>query len=53
MADALNSFLGASPDRTVNCSCHVRSVVEIKCPYNYKNGFEGWRGDEKFPHEED
>ena len=26
-------FLGASPDGIVNCSCHGKHLVEVKCPY--------------------
>ena len=26
-------FLGASPDRIVQCSCHQQRLVEIKCPF--------------------
>ncbi|XP_065676124.1 uncharacterized protein LOC136092252 [Hydra vulgaris] len=32
-------FFGASPDGIFTCSCHGKGVLEIKCPYNYKNGF--------------
>ena len=27
------SFLGASPDGIVNCSCHGKHLVEVKFPY--------------------
>ena len=26
-------FLGASPDGYVTCSCHGKSLIEVKCPY--------------------
>ena len=26
-------FLGASPDGCVTCSCHGKSLIEVKCPY--------------------
>eukprot|EP00795_Rhopilema_esculentum_P015969 gene15969-7301_t len=42
-------YLGASPDGIVSCDCHGRGVLEIKCPYNYKDSFEGWAEDNKFP----
>ena len=29
--------LGASPDLIINCSCHGKFVVEIKCPEKIKN----------------
>jgi hypothetical protein len=29
-------FMGASPDARVNCSCCGKGVVEIKCPYNFR-----------------
>ncbi|KAF4517272.1 hypothetical protein B566_EDAN008606 [Ephemera danica] len=30
-------FLGGSPDLIVECDCHGRGVVEIKCPYCVKD----------------
>nr|XP_012563301.1 unnamed protein product [Hydra vulgaris] len=30
--------IGASPDAFVECYCHVKGLVEIKCPYKYVNG---------------
>lgn len=30
-------YLGASPDGFVNCSCCGKGVIEIKCPYKYKD----------------
>lgn len=29
--------LGASPDAIVNCKCCGKGLVEIKCPYTYRN----------------
>ncbi|XP_063444855.1 uncharacterized protein LOC134725172 [Mytilus trossulus] len=29
--------LGASPDAIVNCKCCGKGIVEIKCPYTFKN----------------
>ena len=49
VVNADNSHLGASPDGLVSCACHGRAVLEIKCPYRYKDGFHGWQEDEKFP----
>ena len=31
-----NHFVAASPDGLVSCSCHPDRLVEIKCPYKYK-----------------
>lgn len=27
-------FMGASPDGIVSCSCHQKSLIEVKCPYS-------------------
>ena len=27
-------FLGVSPDAWLTCSCHGRSLIELKCPYH-------------------
>ena len=35
-------FLGASPDAIVNCSCHGKRLLEIKCPFKYRDGLDGW-----------
>lgn len=32
-----NLFLAASPDGILSCSCHGIAVVEVKCPYKYRN----------------
>ena len=32
--DKDNSFIGASPDRIVSCSCCPRACLEVKCPYS-------------------
>ena len=29
-------FVGASPDGIINCSCHGRGVLEIKCPFCHR-----------------
>lgn len=31
-------FLGASPDGYVTCSCHGKSLIEVKCPYGDHTG---------------
>lgn len=31
-----NPYLAASPDRIFTFSCHVRGVVEVKCPFLLK-----------------
>lgn len=30
----LHPFMGARPDGIVSCSCHQKSLVEVKCPYS-------------------
>ena len=30
-------FLGATPDGLVSCTCCGTGLLEIKCPYNYRN----------------
>ena len=30
-------FLGATPDGTISCSCCGTGLLEIKCPYTYRN----------------
>ena len=42
-------FLGASPDGIVTCDCHEDAVLEIKCPYKYKDGLSNWELDKDFP----
>lgn len=41
--------LGASPDGLVYCQCHGYGLLEIKCPYKYKNGLEKWYSDKNSP----
>lgn len=31
-------FLAASPDAIFSCPCHGSGVIEIKCPFKFKNG---------------
>jgi len=33
----LGPFLGALPDGIVQCVCCGRVVVEVKCPFNFKD----------------
>ena len=47
--DAGIPCLGATPDRIALCNCHGKGVLEIKCPYKYKDGFESWQNDRDFP----
>ena len=43
------SFLGASPDGLIQCECHGKGVLEVKCPYKYRNGLNGCFADANFP----
>eukprot|EP00795_Rhopilema_esculentum_P005562 gene5562-9564_t len=49
IVNAEEPYLGASPDGIVTCSCHGKGVLEIKCPFNYKDGFDDWQHDKNFP----
>ena len=40
--------LGASPDGVTSCSCCGRGVLEIKCPYKYRDGLTGSQEDTQF-----
>ena len=31
--DKTRAYIGASPDKIMKCTCHGKSVVEIKCSY--------------------
>nr|XP_047146120.1 uncharacterized protein LOC105849547 [Hydra vulgaris] len=42
-------YLGASPDGIIQCTCHNKGLVEIKCPYKYREGLNGWKEDKDFP----
>ena len=44
--DAL--YLAASPDGNFTCSCCGTGVLEIKCPYKYKEGLVGVAEDKSF-----
>ncbi|XP_065665637.1 inhibitor of growth protein 4-like [Hydra vulgaris] len=41
-------YLGASPDSIVSCSCHTVGLLEIKCPFNYRNDLVNWETDKNF-----
>jgi len=34
--DASVPYVGASPDGIINCKCHGKGILEIKCPYCFK-----------------
>ena len=40
--------IGASLDAFVECYCHEKGLVEIKCCYKYVNGFKYSENDKKF-----
>lgn len=35
--DLNRAYIGASPDGIMNCKCHGKSAIEIKCPYKIKD----------------
>ena len=35
-------YIGATSDGVVRCKCHSKRLLEIKCPYRYRDGLEGW-----------
>uniref|UniRef100_A0A1A8G6W1 Zinc finger PHD-type domain-containing protein n=1 Tax=Nothobranchius korthausae TaxID=1143690 RepID=A0A1A8G6W1_9TELE len=41
-------YLGSSPDGIVTCTCCGKGVVEIKCPYKYRESLQGSTEDPKF-----
>lgn len=43
-------FLGASPDGIVTCDCHADRILEVKCPYKYREGLfvHAWENDKTF-----
>ncbi len=40
--------LGSSPDDMVRCTCCGKGLVEIKCPYKYRDGLQGSAEDRQF-----
>ena len=49
VVNADEPYLGASLDGIVFCQCHGQGILEIKCPYKYKAGFDGFESDKDFP----
>lgn len=47
--DPNNLCLGASPDGISYCKCHGIGILEIKCPYKYKQGLAKWFSDSNCP----
>lgn len=45
-------YLAASPDGEFSCGCHGTGVLEIKYPYEYKEGLEGSESEASFCLEE-
>ena len=43
------SYIGATSDGVVQCKCHSKRSLEIKYPYRYRDGLEGWESDSSFP----
>lgn len=41
-------YLAATPDGIFSCSCCGEGAVEIKCPYKYRDGLEGYEVDRAF-----
>ena len=37
MVDTDLPFIGASADAITNCECHGKRVVEVKCPYSFRD----------------
>ena len=37
MVDTDLPFIGASVDSITNCECHGKRVVEVKCPYSFRD----------------
>ena len=42
-------FIGASPDALIECKCHGKGLLEIKCPRKYRDGLKDWEKDKTFP----
>ena len=40
-------FLGASPDGIVTCDCCEKRLLEIKCPFKFQKGLDGWKSNDK------
>ncbi|CAC5368836.1 unnamed protein product [Mytilus coruscus] len=37
LIDTVHPFIGVSADSIANCTCHGKSVVEVKCPYKHRD----------------
>ena len=42
-------FFGASPYGLTECECHGKGLLEIKCPFSFKKGLEGYRDHKNCP----
>ena len=42
-------YIGATSDGVVQCKCRSKRSLEIKYPYRYRDGLEGWENDPLFP----
>ena len=42
-------FIGATPNDIIFCSYHGESLLEIKCPFKYRENLKGWEFDKNFP----
>ena len=43
-------YLGASPDAIITCECHEDRLLEIKCPFKFKeSGILKWKEDKNCP----
>ncbi|XP_073334198.1 uncharacterized protein [Pagrus major] len=40
--------LGSSPDGIITCACCSRGVLEVKCPYKYRDALQGCEKDAQF-----
>ena len=38
-------YIEAGPDGIVCCSCHRESLLEITCPFKYRENLKGWEFD--------
>ena len=42
-------FIGAFSDALIECKCHRKGLLEIKCPRKYRDDLKDWEKDERFP----
>ena len=45
-------YLGASPRGLIQCDCHGKGVLDIKCPYSYRYELKKWQLDKNSPIDE-